>query len=86
MLESVREFARSASNRRNATGFYTGCSSVPTQLAAGLNLRPEATERPGIEAAQRERPNVDVALDWAVASGEVAGGLRLVVENSRCTG
>ena len=80
MLETIREFSAERLEPEERDRLLRRLLAVLTELAAGLNLRPEATERPGIEAAQRERPNVDVALDWAVAAGEAAVGLRLVVE------
>jgi tetratricopeptide (TPR) repeat protein len=80
MLETIREFSAEQLEPAERDQLLRRLLAVLTELAAGLNLRPDATERPGIEAAQRERPNVDVALGWAVAAGEAAAGLQLLVE------
>ena len=80
MLETIREFAAERLEPQERDELLRRLLAALTELAAGLNLRPDATAPPGIEAAQRERPNVDVALEWAAAAGEAAAGLRLMVE------
>jgi tetratricopeptide (TPR) repeat protein len=42
------------------------------------NLRPETPGEPRMDVAQAERANVDVVLDWALASGAAEAGLRLM--------
>ena len=70
----------SASNRRNATSCSAGCLLLSPSSPQVSTCAPTRRRRRGSRLAQRERPNVDVALEWAAAAGEAAAGLRLMVE------
>jgi predicted ATPase/class 3 adenylate cyclase len=80
MLETIREFSAERLEPAERDQLLRRLLTVLTELAAGLNLRPDATAPPQIDAAQRERPNVEVALEWAAVAGEAAAGLRLLLE------
>jgi predicted ATPase len=78
MLETIREFAaeRLAPEQRDA--LVRRLLGTLTELFDDGNMRPESPGLPAMELAQEERPNVDVALAWAVEAGEADDGLRLL--------
>jgi predicted ATPase len=78
MLETVREFAAEqlAPERRHELARRLLDQLVETFEAE--HLRPESPGAPRMDLAQAERPNVDVALQWALDSRAPEAGLRLL--------
>ena len=78
MLETIREFAAERLRPEERDELLRGLVYFLTELFEQANLRPESPGRPAMELAQEERPNVDVALEWATEAGEADAGLRLM--------
>ena len=78
MLETIREFAGEHLDPERRDELMSRLLDVLADTFEGANLRPESPGRPAMELAQEERPNVDVALDWAIQAGEPAAGLQLL--------
>jgi predicted ATPase len=78
MLETIREFGaeRLAPERRQDLLRRLLDEMIDTFEAR--NMRPESPGRPAMELAQEERPNVDVAIEWAIEAGQAEAGLRLM--------
>jgi Tfp pilus assembly protein PilF len=79
MLETIREFAAeqlepSARDRLRERLF----DHLLACLTEAANLSPHSTGPPRIDLATSERPNVDVALGWALETGKAAAGLQLL--------
>ncbi|HEY6834871.1 MAG TPA: adenylate/guanylate cyclase domain-containing protein [Gaiellaceae bacterium] len=78
MLETIREFAAERLEPDERDELSRRLLGALIELFDDANLRPESPGRPAMELAQGERPNVDVALDWAIEAGEADAGLRLL--------
>jgi predicted ATPase len=78
MLETIREFAAERLDPQRRDALLRRLLETLTEMFDAGNMRPESPGVPAMELAQEERPNVDVALDWAVEAGEADAGLRLL--------
>jgi predicted ATPase len=78
MLETIREFAAEQLDPARRDELLRRLLDALIETFETGNMRPESPGRPAMELAQVERPNVDVALEWAVQAGEVDAGLRLM--------
>jgi predicted ATPase len=78
MLETIREFAAERLEPERRDALLRRLLETLTELFDTANLRPESPGMPAMELAQEERPNVDVALEWAIEAGEADAGLRLM--------
>jgi predicted ATPase len=78
MLETIREFAAERLDASERDVLLRRLLEHLIDLFEGANLRSETVAPPRIEIAQAERPNVDVALAWAEAAGEINSALRLM--------
>ncbi|HEY7019437.1 MAG TPA: adenylate/guanylate cyclase domain-containing protein [Gaiellaceae bacterium] len=78
MLETVREFAAEQLEPGRRDELLRRLLEQLMELFEDADLRPESARFPGIELAQEERANIDVALQWATEAGEVESALRLL--------
>jgi predicted ATPase len=78
MFETVREFAAGQLQHLEADRLGRRLLEHLLEVFEDANLHPEATAPPRMDLAQDERPNVDVALAWAVDVGEADLGLTLM--------
>jgi predicted ATPase len=78
MLETIREFAHEQLDGASRDELACRLLGHLTQTFEGAHLHPEDLAMPRTALAQAERANVDAALQWAVAAGEVEPGLRLL--------
>src|SRR4051812_5871929 len=78
MLETIREFAAEQLGPERRNDLLCRLLELLTELFEQANLRAEQPGLPRMELAQEERPNVDVALEWAAATEEANAGLRLM--------
>ncbi len=78
MLETIREFAAEQLPPERRQDLLQRLLDALIDTFEAGNMRPESTGRPAMELAQAERPNVDVALEWALASGQAEAALRLM--------
>jgi predicted ATPase/class 3 adenylate cyclase len=77
MLETVREFAAERLEPERRDELLGGLLELLTETFEP-NLQSVTTEVPLMELALQERPNLDVALDWATGRGEAEAGLELM--------
>ena len=77
MLETVREFAAERLGSEARDGLLQRLLEFLTETFEP-NLRSVTSETALMELALEERPNVDVALDWATARSDAEAGLRLM--------
>jgi predicted ATPase len=77
MLETIREFAAEQLESERRDELVHRLLELLTETFEP-NLRIVASETALMELALEERPNVDVALDWATAHGEAETGLALM--------
>jgi predicted ATPase len=77
MLETVREFAAEQLEPERRDELLRGLLELLTETFEP-NLRSVTSEVPLMELALEERPNLDVALDWAAGRGEAEAGLELM--------
>ena len=77
MLETIREFAAEQLEPERRDELLCRLLDLLTETFEP-NLRSVASETALMELALEERPNVDVALDWATARGEAEAGLELM--------
>jgi predicted ATPase len=87
MLETIREFA---AEQLEASARAALCERLMEHLVERLpdaNVSPRSLGPPDMDLAKDERPNMDVALEWAVEAGEVEAAFRLldVTELYWCT-
>jgi tetratricopeptide (TPR) repeat protein len=78
MLETVREFAAEQLEPGRRDELLRRLLEQLTGSFETAGMRPEIPGFPAIELAQEERPNVDVALQWATEAGEVESALSLL--------
>jgi predicted ATPase len=78
MLETIREFAaeRLAPDAREP--LLRRLLGHLLELLGTVNVGDQETGQPQMAPAQAERPNIDVALAWAIGSGEAMAGLELL--------
>jgi len=77
MLETIREYAAEKLEPERRDELLRRLLEVLTGTFEP-NLMPETPGDALMELARAERPNVDVALDWAAESGEAEAGLELM--------
>jgi predicted ATPase len=77
MLETIREFAGEQLEPERRDELLCRLLELLIETFEP-NLRSVASETALMELALEERPNVDVALDWATARGEAEAGLELM--------
>jgi predicted ATPase len=77
MLETIREFAADQLEGERRDQLIRRLLELLTETFEP-NRRSVASETALMELALAERPNVDVALDWATAHGEAEAGLDLI--------
>jgi predicted ATPase len=77
MLESVREFAAEHLEPERRDQLLRRLLELLTETFEP-NVLPETPGAALMDLAREERPNVDVALDWATARGEARAGLELM--------
>jgi predicted ATPase len=77
MLETVREFAAEQLEPDRRDELLRRLLELLTETFEP-NLLPETPGAALMDVAREERPNVDVALDWATARGEARAGLELM--------
>jgi tetratricopeptide (TPR) repeat protein len=77
MLETIREFAAEQLDPERCDELAHRLLELLTETFEP-NLRSVASETALMGLALAERPNVDVALDWATARGEAEAGLELM--------
>ena len=77
MLETIREFAGEKLEPERREELLRRLVELLTETFEP-NLLPETPGAALMELARDERPNVDVALDWAAGSAEAEVGLRLM--------
>jgi predicted ATPase len=78
MLETIREFAAERLSPERREVLLSRLLDALIETFEAANLRPESPRRPEMELAQEERPNLDVAVRWALEAGEADAGLRLM--------
>jgi predicted ATPase len=77
MLETVREFAAELLEPERRDGLRRRLLELLTETFEP-NLLPETPGAALMDLAREERPNVDVALDWATENGDAEAGIRLM--------
>jgi predicted ATPase len=77
MLETVREFAGEQLEPDRRDELLRRLLELLTETFEP-NLLPETPGAALMDLSREERPNVDVALDWATVSGDAEAGLRLM--------
>ena len=80
MLETIREFATDQLRADDRDPVLSRLLDYLLELFATSNLGEDTPGAPRTDLAQVERPNLDVALAWAAASGHAVDGLRLLIE------
>lgn len=80
MLETVREFTAEQLQASDRESILRRLLGYLVELFATANLNEDSRGAPHTEIAQAERPNLDVALAWAAASGHAAEGLGLLMQ------
>jgi predicted ATPase len=78
MLETIREFAAEQLAEDEREALLRRLLEYLLALFEDANLGAHGEGEPRMELAQDERANVDVALAWAVETGEARDGLRLL--------
>jgi tetratricopeptide (TPR) repeat protein len=78
MLETIREFAAEQLGAERREELLARLLDAMIDTFEARNMRPESPGRPAMELAQEERPNVDVAIEWAIEAGQAEAGLRLM--------
>ena len=78
MLETIREFAAERLEPDRCDDLLRRLLETLTAMFEKTSMRPENPGPPAMELAQEERPNIDVALQWATDAGEAESGLRLL--------
>lgn len=80
MLETIREFATEQLSAKDHDALLHRLLDYLVEVFATANLSEDTPGAPRTEIAQAERPNLDVALTWAAASGHAIEGLGLLVQ------
>ena len=80
MLETIREFATDQLRADDRDPVLSRLLDYLLELFATANLAEDTPGAPRTDIAQVERPNLDVALAWAAASGHAVDGLRLLIQ------
>jgi predicted ATPase len=78
MLETIREFAAERLEAERRDDLLQRLLETLIEMFEAGNMRPESPGLPAMALAQEERPNVDVALEWAIEAGEADDGLHLL--------
>ena len=78
MLETIREFAAERLEPDRCDDLLRRLLETLTAMFENDKHAPESPGPPAMELAQEERPNIDVALQWATDAGEAESGLRLL--------
>ncbi|HEY3549929.1 MAG TPA: adenylate/guanylate cyclase domain-containing protein [Gaiellaceae bacterium] len=78
MLETIREYAGEQLEPSALDRLRERLLGHLIERLAEADLSPHSTGPPQIDRAKEERPNVDVALVWALETGNVAAGLHLL--------
>jgi predicted ATPase/class 3 adenylate cyclase len=77
MLETVREFAAERLPADDRDRLLRRLLQYLAQLFDSVSGAGRETGEAQIEVAQAERPNVDIAISWALEQGEIADGVSL---------
>ncbi|HEV2415638.1 MAG TPA: adenylate/guanylate cyclase domain-containing protein [Candidatus Dormibacteraeota bacterium] len=80
MLETIREFVTDQLRADDRDPVLSRLLDYLLELFATANLAEDTPGAPRTDIAQVERPNLDVALSWAAASGHAVDGLRLLIQ------
>jgi predicted ATPase len=79
LLETIRGFAAERLEPHDHELLLRRLLDYLRDLFANANLKADSLEEPQMDLAQEERPNVDVAIGWALEHGHAQLGLELIV-------